>query len=164
MVTKKNIVVKLLPCGHDTHYGVTLSDDIHFGQHGLMNISRPQHIIQSQYFEDVDIGIHIVTARSIVVKLLLSDHDTPDGITLSADMPFGQQGLMNISRPAVLRTYYGLNIEPINPTKWKRVTYGPTGIMGPLSMDPRDYCTKSMPSEMFELGVHLKNYVKKIIS
>ena len=72
---------------------------------------------------------NINCARSLVVKLLLSVHDTEYGIVLSADMPFGQQGLMNISRPEVLRTYYGLNIEPINPTKWKRVTYGPTSIM-----------------------------------
>ena len=60
-----------------------------------------------------------------------------------------------------MRTYYGLNIEVINPTIYKRVTYGPTDITGCLAMDPRVYSTKEMSTEMFELGKQLKLFVKE---
>jgi hypothetical protein len=118
-------------------------------------------IIQSQCFYHVDIGIdNINCARSLVVKLLLSPHDTEDGIVLSADMPFGQSGLMNVSRPAVLRTYYGLNVQHISPTEVKRVTYGPTSTTGSLSMNPTTFSTKLMSTDMYQLGQCLKIFAK----
>ena len=116
---------------------------------------------QSQCFYDVHIGRdNIIYARAIVVKLLLSGFDTPDGIPLSADMPYGQPK-MNIKRPAVLRIYYGLNKNIISPTIWNRVTYGPTSVTGSLSIDPRRYTTKAMSVEMFQFGLCLKQYVKR---
>ena len=105
--------------------------------------------ISSKSYCDVSIGTsNIMCARAIVVKLLLSPYNTPDGIIWSAEMPFGQTGLMNVSRPAVLRVYYGLNIAAISPTQWSRYTYGLTEVTGCLGMDPRVYSTKSMSFEM----------------
>ena len=120
------------------------------------------HEIKSQCFHDVDIGTsNINLDRSIAMKLLLSEFNTSDGIILSADMPFGQTRLMNISIPAVLRTYYGLDVKCIAPTKLERVTYGPTSLTGCLSMDPRAFSTKPMSTSMYKLGVCLKNFAKQ---
>ena len=127
----------------------------------FQDISNGVHFIKSQCFYDVGIGSdNINCARSLVVKLLLSVHDTEYGIVLSADMPFGQSGLMNISRPAVLRTYYGLNMQYISPTIVERVTYGPTSTTGCLSMNPRTFSTKPMSTDMYQFGQCLKNFVK----
>ena len=71
-------------------------------------------------------------------------------------MPFGISGIMNMTRPAVLRTYFGRNIELISPTKWERVTYGSTDPHGTISMDPRRYNTKAMCEEMHYGGNILK--------
>ena len=118
--------------------------------------------LQSQCYYDVDIGSDVITiAKALVVNLMLSGFDTPNGISLSADSPFGQNGLMNISRPAVLQIYYGLNVQAISPTIWNRFTYGPTSLTGTLGMDPRFFTTKPMPLDMFQLGRTLKTYVKE---
>ena len=77
-------------------------------------------------------------------------------------MPFGQMHLLNISRPAVLRTYYGVNVEQISPTQWKRVTYGPINLSGSLCIDPRKFCTKTMTHNMYYLGQCLRKHLKKI--
>ena len=130
-----------------------------------MNLGNIPHLllhpIQSKCFYDVNIGTdNINCARYLVTKLLISPHDTSDGIIVSADMPFGQHGLINITRPAVLRTYYGLDLKCISPTKIERVTYGPTSLTGVVSTDPRVYTTKPMSTLMYNLGLCLKNYVK----
>lgn len=120
------------------------------------------HTMKSKSFHDVDIGAYNINlARSIMVKLLLSDFDTSDGIVITADMPFAQPNLMNISRPAVLRTYYGLDINCISPTQLERVTYGPTSLTGGLAIDPRVYSTKPMSKSMYEFGMVLKNYARE---
>ena len=116
----------------------------------FLKVTERTHLfIKSQCFYHVGIGSdNIYCARSLVVKLLLSPHDTEDGIVLSADMPFGRSGLMNISRPAVLRTYYGLNVKYISPTEVKRVTYGPKSSTGSLSMNPNTFSTKLMSTDI----------------
>lgn len=110
----------------------------------------------------MDIGpAMMASARALIVRLLQSEYNTPHGIILSVDMPYGMDGLTNLSRPAPLRTYYGKNLEIISPTKYKRVTYGPTDIRGCLAMDPRSYSTKEMSTQMYELGQELKRFVKE---
>ena len=86
---------------------------------------------------------------------------TSDGIIVSADMPFGQHGLMNITRPEVLRTYYDIDLNFLSPTKLERVTYGPTSLTGVLSTDSRVYSTKPMSTLMYNLGVCLKDFAIK---
>ena len=120
-----------------------------------------QRIIKSMLVVNVEMGKYKIIARSIIVKLLLSDFNSQQGITVCADMPFGQNNLLNISQPAVLRTYYGQNVHANSPTQWTRVTYGPTSVSGALSMDPRNFSTKAMPQEMFSLGNYFKTYMKK---
>ena len=129
------------------------------------NVSYSYDRVKSQCYHDVDIGTEYVNyARSMVVKLLLSEFNSSDGITLTADMPFTKNAMMNVSRPAVLQTYYGLDIECISPSQFKRVTYGSTSQTGPLSIDPRVYSTKPMPMAMYQLGSHLKKFVKEKFS
>ena len=118
-------------------------------------------MIQSILIVNASIGKQQIIARSIVVKLLLSPFNSAEGITVCADMPFGQKNLLNISRPAVLRTYYGMNTDANSPTQWTRITYGPTSLSGSLSMDPMYFTTKAMSVEMYELGNYLKTFVKR---
>ncbi len=103
--------------------------------------------------------------RSFALKLILSSFNTSNGITITADMPFGATGVMNITRPAVLRAYFGRNIEIVSPTKWRRYSYGCPSPHGTISIDPRVYNTKPMCEEMHLLGLVLKEcaikYYKK---
>ena len=110
----------------------------------------------------MDIGeVAITLARSMVLKLLMYYFNTTNGIKISADMPYGQTGLTNISRPDGVRTYYGRNLSYFNPLTIERVTYGPTDISGVLSIDPSAFSTKEMSTEMFDLGNTLNKFVKK---
>ena len=118
--------------------------------------------IQSQCYPNVEIDQQYVSiARCICKNLLLSNFNSETGITVTADMPFGKSGMLNISRPAVLRTYYGLNLDICSQHSTWRITYGLTGICPSVGMDPRRFSTKTMSLEMFKLGEELKKKVKK---
>lgn len=118
--------------------------------------------IKSQCFNNIHLGgNHINMARSIVLKLLQSPLNSPEGIVISADMPYHKKSLINIARPDVLRTYYGLTMKAVPPTQHERITYGSTDLSGSLSIDPRQFTTKPMSKEMYVLGQELKKYSKK---
>ena len=108
----------------------------------------PNHVnrdIQSQCFYNVDIGLdNINMTRIIVGRLLKSPVDSTEGITLTADMPYQKKACVNITRPAVLSTYYGLTGKPVSATQVHRITYGSTSLSGSLSMDPRAFSTNEM--------------------
>lgn len=120
--------------------------------------------MESGIFPDVNIEFKYEdVARSFAQKFLMSKFDSSGGITVSVDMPFGGSGLMNISRPEVLRTYYGMNYRYISPNILERYSYGCTLTNGTLSMDPRKYVTKAMSPEMHDFGhvlqhILLENY------
>ena len=101
----------------------------------------------------------IVKAKSLVFRLLLSDFNTNNGITLTADHPFGSKGLMNITRPAVLRTYYGKNIEAASASCYRRFSYGYDN--STVSSDPRKFATKPMNEDMYEIGKYLKTIASR---
>ena len=99
----------------------------------------------------------IIVAKSLIFKLLLSPFDSNNGIIMTADRPFGTNCLMNITRPAVLRTYFGRNIEAVSPSLTRKFTYGCTNISGNISTDPSKFITKPMPEQMYTLGRHLQS-------
>ena len=132
-------------------------DNIPIPELGKYNYSTNE--IQSQLFYKIDIGTeNINMAKAIVGTLLKSPIDSPEGITLTADRPYQKKACINITRPAVLRTYYGTTTRAISATKLERITYGSTDLSGSLSMDPRSFCTKPMSTEMHEFGKSLKAY------
>ena len=117
--------------------------------------------IKSQFFYNIHLGNNMIhMERSIVLKLLKSPFDSPEGIVLTEDMPYQKISVMNIERPAVLRTYYGITTKAVSSTKLERFTYGSTELYGPLSIDPRQFTTKPMSLEMENLGKALKQYAK----
>lgn len=148
---------------HKLHCKVKYSSTItkHIGTYrGVSVINRD--MLQSEYYGNVKINVNMMyVSRQIVKKLLLSKLDSCDGIPLSVDCPFGQSGLTNISRPAVLRVYYGKDLKITSSKTCERITYGSTEPSGSLAMDPRRFTTKSMSVEMFEFGICLVEYVKK---
>ena len=119
----------------------------------------PNNIQSKCYYHVAIRADNIKSARSLVMTLLLSPYDTINGIVVSVDIPYGTP-IMNISRPAVLRTYYGLDLKPMSSTTTERVTYGPISLTGWLSMDPRQYPTKHMSTHMFEFDLCLKDSAK----
>ena len=73
--------------------------------------------IESQCSDNIYIGSdNINMARAIVGRLLKSPFDSTDGITLSVDRPYQKKALINITRPSVLRTYYGLTKKSVSAT------------------------------------------------
>lgn len=68
--------------------------------------------------------------------------------------------LTNITRPAVLRNYFGRNVEALSPMKWVRYTYGSPNLHGTISTDPRQYNTKPMCEDMYCLGKRFAEHAK----
>ena len=129
------------------------------------DINKQSIHINSKLILEAPISPDLYNAsKSLVTCLILSDTNRANGIPLSSDMPFGSLGLMNITRPAVLRVYFGINVKAVTATKWKRVTYGSTSTNGTLSMDPRSYTTKAMSQEMYTLGKSLQSIAKTLYS
>ena len=52
-------------------------------------------------------------ARDIIRKIIYSSINSKDGIKLYRDAPLNNQRYLNILRPAVLRQYYGANLDVI---------------------------------------------------
>lgn len=126
-----------------------------------LGIDLNPNILKSMCFHNVDLpGDYINIARSLVVNLVLSPFNSSDGIRITADMPYSKHCDLNICRPAVLRIYYGRNIENITPTVIQRYTYGPILSTGTLSIDPRQFSTKVMSEHMYKLGNILLTYIK----
>ncbi len=62
----------------------------------------------SRFLKHPDISQSSVNnAKSIVFKLLKSEFGSNNGIIVTADRPFGSNNLMNITRPAPIRVYFG---------------------------------------------------------
>ena len=96
---------------------VCFSGEVHVVDTSTLHDNN-DHQIKSQCFYNVPIGQdHINMARSIVLKLLTSPFNSPEGIVLSADMPYQKKAIINIVRPAVLRTYYGVTIQDVSRTQ-----------------------------------------------
>ena len=55
---------------------------------------------------------------------MLNAMDTCDGISVICEQPMENKIMLNINRPAVLRQYYGCNIQNYGDGTTKRVTYG----------------------------------------
>ena len=64
-------------------------------------------------------------AHSIVRTLVLSEPNTAGGVQYTIDSPYSQYPNWNITRPGVLRQYFGLNVVSSKSDGYvKRYTYG----------------------------------------
>ena len=82
---------------------------------------------------------HILdTSRRVIDTLIFSKINSKQGIKLSFDKPWWFQTCLNITRPAVLRQYFGKEIksDKDNKKSCERFTYGSGSGTGSVSMDP----------------------------
>ena len=83
--------------------------------------------------------------RNVLDKLILSNTDSPEGISIVTEQPMGNGLMMNISRPGVLRQYYGRNVGDIVGNTVKRATYGYKSSVG---TDPDKFITKPFDNNL----------------
>ena len=90
-------------------------------------------------------------------KLLLSNIDTIDGISVVTEEPMGNGLMMNINRPGVLQQYYGMNIGECKDNLINRVTYG---YNTPRRIDPNRFNTKPFDDNLISISKFLMNELR----
>ena len=99
----------------------------------------------------------------IVDKLICSPLNSNNGIRLSLDTPLNNPPMLNILRPAVLRQYYGLNVEEKELPKYgiPRYTYGSGTGTSTVGRDPNNFVTREMSEDMKTMSFELKQFLIK---
>ena len=94
----------------------------------------------------------------IVKRLIGSGLDTRNGITLLADEPLGNKPMLNVSRPAVLRQYYGqdLTVQGIN----QRATFGMFKGAQSEGSDKDKFTVKPFCHEMTQMAEYLSDLLR----
>ena len=99
--------------------------------------------------------------RTELTMLLLSDFDSHQGIPVEANQPLGSPSpLINLTRPAVLRIYYGLSKSCTKSLRAIRPTYGPISTSSSVGMDPHNFSTKPMSITLFRIGEELRKFLR----
>ena len=87
--------------------------------------------------------------RDMIRKIIYSPINSKDGIKLLRDKPLNNQRYLNILRPAVLRQYYGANVDVLRQSELiKRYTYEYGSGISSVRMDPYNIVTRKMIYEM----------------
>ena len=88
-------------------------------------------------------------SRTVIDELIRSSMNSKCGIKLSLDKPLNNDIDLTILRPAVLRQYFGKEVEKING-RFKRCTYG-SGTGSSVGMEPHNFVTRSLSNEMIAM-------------
>ena len=124
--------------------------------------SKSSGILKNKYYQE---------AVFFLKRLIFSDIDSTNGIKVTVDAPTGNDAMLNIERPAVIRQEYGLNTgnETLPSTKIDnndivdRYFYGQTSSRkgyNQVGTYPQDQYTRLMPESIRSLGEYLLNLVK----
>ena len=100
-----------------------------------------------------------VLSRNILDKLLLSDINSTYGISIVSEQPMNNDYMLNISRPAVVRQYYGKNIGNAENNLILRTTYGYTSSVG---TDPERYIPKPFDTDMQIMSKYVMSILRKL--
>ena len=131
-------------------------NDIH-----LPLTTKSPFVVSSMLFENVCSEDDLMRARTELKVLLISDFDSHQGIPVEANQPLGSPSpLINLTRPAVLRIYYGLSKSCTKSLNAIRPTYGPISTSSSVGMDPHNFTTKPMSLTLFNIGEQLRSYLK----
>jgi len=95
--------------------------------------------------------------RNVLDKLILTNIDSQDGISIVSEQPMGNGLMMNISRPGVLRQYYGLDVGEREGNTIKRATYGFNSSVG---TDPNKFITKPFDSNLIGISNLIMNKLR----
>ena len=89
-------------------------------------------------------------SRAFIDNLIRTPINSKCGIRLSLDKPLNNDICLNLLRPAVLRQYYGLEIE--NQTrKSKRYTYGSGSGTSSVGMDMKNFVTRPLNANLLAM-------------
>ena len=86
-------------------------------------------------------------SRRAIDTIISNPINSKHGIKLSVDKPLNNNECLNIHRPAVLRQYFGKEMETTNDVI-ERYTYGSGSGTTSVGMDPNNYVTRSLSTEM----------------
>ena len=97
-------------------------------------------------------------SQNVIQTLLESPVDSKDGISIVAEQPLGCQIMLNTTRPAVLRQYYGSNKTKSEENVVQRATYGYNNGTNPVGTDPLKYITKPFDHNLTNIASALQEY------
>ena len=86
-------------------------------------------------------------SRSVIDTLICNPINSKNGLKLSIDTPLNNDACLNIHRPAVLRQYFGREVENYGRNV-ERYTYGSGSGTSSVGMDPKNFVTRSISVEM----------------
>ena len=117
-------------------------------------------VLSSRLFCNVLSQENLFNVRTEVKILLLSKFDSPHGIPVEANQPLGcPTPIINLTRPAVLRVYYGLTKSSTRSLNAIRPTYGPISTSSSVGMDPNNFSTKPLSLNMYKTGEEIRTYL-----
>ena len=98
---------------------------------------------------------HILYLAKEISKHLLSDiPNTLHGISIATEEPMNNGLKLNITRPAVLRQYYGVSNHSNDELHCNTVAYGYKHGKLPVSIDPSRYTVKPFSLSMTEMSIY----------
>ena len=100
-----------------------------------------------------------ILSRNILDKLFFSDINSKHGMSIVSEQPMNNDIMLNISRPAVLRQYYGNNVGYVKNNIVSRTTYGYKSSVG---TDPAKYITKPFDTDMHIMSKYVMSIIRKL--
>ena len=125
-------------------------------------LTRSPFVLSSKIFRNVFLTSDLLCIRTELKILLMSDFDSSQGIPVEANQPLGcPKPLINLTRPAVLRIYYGLSKECTSSLNAIRPTYGPTSTASSVGMDPHNFSMKAMSLSLYNIGEKIRCFLQR---
>ena len=104
----------------------------------------------------------MIWAMKSLDKLVMSPIDSKYGISLVTESPYGTT-LLNVSRPAVLRQYYGTNVGTKKDGKIKiRATYGLSVLKNSVGTDPLKFVTKPFNKYLYRISLYVTHIIRQL--
>ena len=97
-------------------------------------------------------------SRIIIDQLVCSPINSRSGIKLSLDKPLNNDVDLNILRPAVLRQYFGIEIQECMD-KGKRYSYGSGSGSSSVGMDPLNFVTRPWNGLMYAMSHEIESFL-----
>ena len=125
-------------------------------------LTRSPFVLTSKLYDNVFDLTDLLCVRTELKILLMSDFDSHLGIPVEANQPLGcPKPLINLTRPAVLRVYYGLSKYCSKSLNAIRPTYGPISTASSVGMDPHNFSTKPMSHSLYMIGEKVRCYLRQ---
>ena len=140
-----------------THNNVEITTNI---EENVPIYTQSPFVLSSKLYDNVFHTSDLLCVRTELKTLFMSDFDSHQGIPVEANRPLGcSKPVINLTRPAVLRIYYGLSKHWSRSLNYIRPTYGPVSTASSVVMDPNNFSTKPMSHSLFNIGEKTPTYL-----